>query len=158
MSRIAKILCILSSLFVVGCINDLAFYHDSILESKENGLLLSEYEVDKPVIVIANKKYKIVEAWTAYKFKSRGSKEIYKDIFAFTFILEDSLKNRAPNIELLGLIECKNKDVLFDNRVGISDSKYRVFFDKKSINSIDTLQFVIKKRNKICDAIKFIKK
>ena len=158
MSRIVKILCILSSLFVVGCINDLAFYQGSILESKEDGLLLNEYKADKPVIVISNKKYKIVEVWTAYKFKSRGSKEIYKDIFAFTFIFEDSLKNREPNEELIGLIECKNKDVLFDKRVGISDSQYRVFFDKKSINRIDTLQFVIKERNKICDSIKFIKK
>lgn len=158
MSKITKILCVLSSLFVVGCINDLAFYHDSVLESKENGLLLNEYKADKPVIEIANKKYKIVEAWTAYKFKNRGSKEIYKDIFAFTFILEDSLKNKKPNIELMGLIECKNKDVLFDKRVGISDSQHRVFFDKKSINRIDTVKFVIKKQNKICDSIKFIKK
>lgn len=157
MSKITKILCILSLLFVVGCINDLSFYHDSISESKENGLLIDEYKSNKPEIVIGSKKYKIVEAWTAYKFKSRGSKEIYKDIFAFTFILEDSLKNKEPNLELIGLIECKNKDVLFDKRVGISDSQFRVDFEKRSINTIDTVKLVIKSENKVYDSINFIK-
>ena len=157
MSKITKISCLLSLLFVVGCINDLSFYHDSISESKENGLLIGKYKFNKPEIVIGNKKYKIVEAWTAYKFKSRGSKEIYKDIFAFTFILEDSLKNREPDIELIGFIECKNKDVLFDKRVGISDSQFRVDFDKKSINRLDSVKLVIKSEDKVYDSIIFIK-
>ena len=157
MSKITKILCLLSLLFVVGCINDLSFYHDSISESKENGLLIDEYKSNKPEIVIGNKKYKIVEAWTAYKFKSRGSKEIYKDIFAFTFILEDSLKNREPDIELIFLLECENQDVLFNKSVGINDSQFRVVFDKTSIHKVDTVKFVIKKNNKVYDSINFIK-
>lgn len=157
MSKILKKILFLSFLFAVGCMNDLSFYHDSISESKANGLLISEYKANKPEIVIANKKYKIIEAWTAYKFKSRGSKEIYKEIFAFTFILEDSKKNREPELELIGLIECKNKDVLFDKRVGISDSQFRVGFDKTSINKVDTVKFVIKSHNKVYDSINFIK-
>lgn len=158
MSKITKISCILSLLFVVGCINDLSFYHDSISESKENGLLIDEYKSNKSEIVIGNKKYKIVEAWTAYKFKSRESKEIYKDIFAFTFILEDSLKNREPDIELIFLLECENQDVLFNKSVGINDSQFRVVFDKTSINKVDTVKFVIKNYDKIYDSINFIKK
>ena len=157
MSKITKILCVLSLLFVVGCINDLSFYHDSISESKENGLLIDGYKSNKPEIVIGNKKYKIVEAWTAYKFKSRGSKEIYKDIFAFTFILEDSLKNREPDIELIFLLECENQDVLFNKSVGINDSQFRVVFDKTSINKADTVKFVVKNNNKVYDSINFIK-
>ena len=158
MSKITKIICILYFLFFVGCINDLSFYDNSILESKGNGLLIDEYKSNKPEIVIGNKKYKIVEAWTAYKFKSRGSKEIYKEIFAFTFILEDLKKNRDPNIELLGLIECENKNVLFDKRVGVNDSQFRFFFDKKSINTIDTIKFSIKVNNKYYESIIFQKK
>ena len=157
MSKILKIIQLLALLFVFSCINDLSFYNDSISDSKENGLLIDEYKSNKPEIVIGNKKYKIVEAWTAYKFKSRGSKEIYKDIFAFTFILEDSLKNKKPNLELIGLIECKNNDVLFDKRVGISDSQFRVDFDKTSINKLDTVKFVIKSSSRVFDSIYFIK-
>lgn len=158
MSKILKIIFILFSFFAVSCINDLSFYHNSISESKENGLLINEYKAENPEIVVFDKKYKIIEAWTAYKFKSRGSKEIYKEILAFTFILEDINKNRDPEVELIGLIECQNKDVLFDKRVGIDDSQFRVIFNKKSINNIDTIKFVIKNKNKVYDSINFIKK
>jgi hypothetical protein len=157
MSKILKIISFSFFLLILGCINDLAFYHESALESKENGLLINEYKSDKPEIEIANKKYKIIEAWTAYKFKRRGSKEIYKEIIAFTFILEDENRNRKPEVSvLLDFIACENKDVLF-NGIGIYDSQYRVFFDEKSINKIDTVKFVLKSNKKIYDSINFIK-
>jgi hypothetical protein len=157
MSKISKTILFAFFLLSISCINDFAFYHNSALESRQKGLLLKEYNPNKPEIEIANEKYKIIEAWTAYKFKSRGSKEIYKEIIAFTFILENSMKDRKPDVELIGIIECKNNDVLFDKRVGIDDSQYRVFFNKKSINKIDTVKFVIKNNGKVFDSINFIK-
>ncbi|UPT70704.1 MAG: hypothetical protein M0D53_16835 [Flavobacterium sp. JAD_PAG50586_2] len=134
----------------------MAFYHDSAKESKDNGLLIDQYWSDKKSVDIGNQKYKIIESWTSYKFKARNSKEIYKEIISFTIILEDSSKNRKPDFRLTNLMKCKNKDLLFNN-VGISDSQYRVFFDKKSKENIDTIAFEFRDYSNNATLINFIK-
>lgn len=158
MLRLLKKILIVTSFFAVSCINDLSFYDDSKSESKANGLLIGDYRYSKPIIIVEDKKYKIIEAWTSYKFKHRGSTDAYKDIFAFTFILEDTKKNREPDFGLINLIECTNKDVLFEKKVGIIDSQFRVFFKQASIDKVDTIRFILRTDRKICDSIMFVKK
>lgn len=139
MTKYAIFILMLAALTLTGCKNDKTFYHDSSTESEKNGLLIDKYMPDEEYMSISNHHYKIVDAWTAYKFTTRDKKTIHKKNVAFTIILEDAYGKREPNLEIWKYLKCQNKGVLFGG-FGIIDSQYRILFKNESLKELDTIK------------------
>ncbi|RTY85592.1 hypothetical protein [Flavobacterium sp. GT3R68] len=53
--------------------------------SKEQGLLIAKYTASQNEVFIDGEKYIITDSWATYRFKTKNSKVINKDIYDFLF-------------------------------------------------------------------------
>lgn len=137
-----------------SCINNFAFYPETVAEAKEKGLLLNEYHFSPNNILINNKEYKIIEAWSGFKFIERNNDEINDNTIAFRFILYDvEKKSDEPNFEIIKFINCNSSFYKYDG-LGINDSEFTIFFDKKNSKDIDIIKLeFMSSENEISEVI-----
>ena len=134
----------LSSCNGIFGVSDYAGAVESIIDAKEFELLKNVYIPSKNIIIINSEEYEIKQAWTSYRFKTRNSDKINRDVYDFLVIIKNT----------------KTKEFGLSSKTTSGYSDYIKFYCKECISQggIETdklcIQFNSKKTPKSPDSIR----
>ena len=141
----------------ISCNKDLAYYSETVKDAQEKGLLINEYKPIIKFVNISNHKFEIVESWTSNALKNIYSKEIVSsNSIPFKLILKNT-GNASTESDFVYLDFIKsNYPKSVYNGIGISNSQYTIFFDRKV--NLDTIKLNFLDNNLKIKEVIFTKK
>lgn len=145
-------------LLLCSCINDNGFYPQTKMESLKEGLLINDYKFEDKIILMNDGKFKMIEAWTTYKFKDRFKKDVLTNNFAFRFRMVNlKTLDTTPYLGSLAFVKNDTLGSKFGG-IGIVDSEFTIFYDKSFKNKLDTLKLEFVNSNDVPVSFNFYKK
>lgn len=155
------VLIFLILLTVISCdkfpgVSDYAGVPESSESSKQQGLLIAEYSPSQKTVYIDDEKYFIIDSWSTYRFKTKGSSEINKEMYEFLINLENakngkSLTQKIPSSSFLNKsVRNLDKDYGLGLGIGIESGLLSInYLSSKKPISPDTIKIEFKSGNQI---------
>jgi|GEM_PF-4953569 len=156
-NKLKRTLLIIISLLFINC-NENSFYPETREESLNQGLLINDYKFEKKITLLNNEKFKIIEAWTTYKFKNNKKKEILNSFFAFRFrMINLKTLDTIPDFNIVKYIKIDTIGSKFGG-LGVVDSQFTILYDSSYKNKLDTLKLDFITNNGKTVSFQFFKK